>query len=209
MSRRNPACIFAGFFSHGIATEIGLEANHDKWRESLADDRNLAILVPSEHLQDMNARNSVIIIKKYPNRRLYDTSQSQYVNLEAIKTMVMKHQEFQIIDSKTEEDLTKSILLQIISEQETNENQSVLTNQLLKQLIRFYDSDMQVFLRMYLEQSMANFLDQQDAMQSVMQNIIDSSPMGMFGQMFEKNMDFWRNIGSSASPSNSDKNSKE
>ncbi|MCE2028848.1 polyhydroxyalkanoate synthesis repressor PhaR [Sessilibacter corallicola] len=147
----------------------------------------------------------MIIIKKYPNRRLYDTSQSQYINLEYIKTLVMQHQEFQIIDSKSEEDLTKSILLQIISEQETNDQQSVLTNQVLKQLIRFYDSDMQVFLRMYLEQSMANFLEQQDAMQHVMKNILDSSPIGIFGQMFEKNMDFWRNVAAKEE----DKNPKE
>ncbi len=147
----------------------------------------------------------MIIIKKYPNRRLYDTSQSQYINLEHIKTLVMQHQEFQIIDSKSEEDLTKSILLQIISEQETNDQQSVLTNQVLKQLIRFYDSDMQVFLRMYLEQSMANFLEQQDAMQHVMKNILDSSPIGIFGQMFEKNMDFWRNVAAKEE----DKNPKE
>ncbi len=147
----------------------------------------------------------MIIIKKYPNRRLYDTSQSQYINLEYIKTLVMQHQEFQIIDSKSEEDLTKSILLQIISEQETNDQQSVLTNQVLKQLIRFYDSDMQVFLRMYLEQSMANFLEQQDAMQHVMKNILDSSPIGIFGQMFEKNMDFWRNV----AVKEEDKNPKE
>lgn len=137
----------------------------------------------------------MIIIKKYPNRRLYDTSQSQYVNLEFIKSLVMSHQEFSIIDSKTESDITKSILLQIITEQETNDQQSLLTNQVLKQLIRFYDSDMQVFLRMYLEQSMANFLDQQDAMQTVMRDIIDKSPMGIFSQMFEKNMDFWRTMG--------------
>lgn len=137
----------------------------------------------------------MIIIKKYPNRRLYDTSQSQYVNLEFIKSQVMGHQEFKIIDSKTEDDITKSILLQIITEQETNDHQSLLTNQVLKQLIRFYDSDMQVFVRMYLEQSMANFLDQQDAMQSVMRDIIDKTPMSIFSQMMEKNMDFWRSMG--------------
>lgn len=139
----------------------------------------------------------MIIIKKYPNRRLYDTSQSQYVNLEYIKSLVLSHHEFKIIDSKTEDDLTKAILLQIITEQETNDQQSVLTNQVLKQLIRFYDTDMQVFLRMYLEQSMANFLDQQETMQSVMRDIIDKSPIGIFGQMLEKNMDFWRSVSNS------------
>ena len=139
----------------------------------------------------------MIIIKKYPNRRLYDTSQSQYINLEYIKTLVLSHHEFKIIDSKTEDDLTKAILLQIITEQESNDQQSVLTNQVLKQLIRYYDTDMQIFLRMYLEQSMANFLDQQEAMQSVMRDIIDRSPIGILGQMLEKNMDFWRNVSSS------------
>jgi len=159
----------------------------------------------SGHIDQVAARIFVIIIKKYPNRRLYDTSQSQYINLEYIKALVMSHQEFKIIDSKTEDDLTKSILLQIITEQETNDQQSVLTNQVLKQLIRFYDTDMQVFLRMYLEQSMANFLDQQETMQSVMRDIIDKSPIGIFGQMLEKNMDFWRSV----SKNEDDKSAKE
>jgi polyhydroxyalkanoate synthesis repressor PhaR len=157
------------------------------------------------HSYAVTARVFVVIIKKYPNRRLYDTENSQYVNLEYIKSLVMSHNDFKIIDSKTEDDLTKSILLQIISEQETNENQSVLTHQVLKQLIRFYDSDMQMFLRVYLEQSMANFLDQQDAMQTVMRNIMDVNPVNVFGQMLEKNMDFWRTL----AQQENDKSSKE
>lgn len=146
----------------------------------------------------------MIVIKKYPNRRLYDTSESQYVNLEFIKTLVMSHQEFNIIDSKTEDDITKSILLQIITEQETNDQQSVLTNQVLKQLIRFYDSDMQGFLRIYLEQSMAKFLDQQETMQTAMRDIMDKTPMNIFSQMLEQNMDFWRSM-SANDPSKSPK----
>jgi polyhydroxyalkanoate synthesis repressor PhaR len=159
----------------------------------------------NRHSYAVTARVFVVIIKKYPNRRLYDTENSQYVNLEYIKSLVMSHNDFKIIDSKTEDDLTKSILLQIISEQETNENQSVLTHQVLKQLIRFYDSDMQMFLRVYLEQSMANFLDQQDAMQTVMRNIMDVNPVNVFGQMLEKNMDFWRTL----AQQENDKSSKE
>ena len=79
----------------------------------------------------------MITIKKYPNRRLYDTSKSQYINLEAIKALVMSSQDFQVVDSKTDENLTKSILLQIITEQEGNEGQSLLTQTVLKQLIRY------------------------------------------------------------------------
>lgn len=133
----------------------------------------------------------MITIKKYPNRRLYDTSQSQYVNLDYIKSLVIDHKDFEVVDSKSGEDLTKSILLQIISESETNEQQSLLTNSLLKQLIRFYGGDMQVFVRQYLEQSLANFMEQQDTVQSVMKNLVEASPLGMFGKLMEQNMDAW------------------
>lgn len=133
----------------------------------------------------------MVTIKKYPNRRLYDTSQSQYVNLEYINELVLTHQDFEVVDSKTGEDLTKSILLQIISEQETSDEQSLLTATLLKQLIRFYGSDMQVFVRQYLEQSLANFLKQQDTIQGMVKNLADNNPLNVFGKMVEKNLDAW------------------
>ena len=133
----------------------------------------------------------MILIKKYPNRRLYDSSQSQYVNLDYVKQLVIDHKEFQVVDSKTGDDLTKSILLQIISESETNEQQSLLTDVLLKQLIRFYGGDMQVFVRQYLEHSMASFMEQQDTVQGMMKNLVDASPMGMFGKFMEQNMEAW------------------
>ena len=134
----------------------------------------------------------MIIIKKYPNRRLYDTSQSQYVNLDYIKTLISERQEFKVIDSKTEDDITKSLLLQIISESEANENQSLLTNTLLKQLIRYYDTDMQYFLRQYLEQSLVAFIEQHDQVQGVMKNMMDNTPFGMFNKMVEQNMEAWK-----------------
>jgi polyhydroxyalkanoate synthesis repressor PhaR len=133
----------------------------------------------------------LITIKKYPNRRLYDTSTSQYVNLDYVRQLVLNHTEFEIVSSKDGSNLTKTVLLQIISEAETNEQQSLLTDVLLKQLIRFYDGEMQVFVRQYLEQSMTKFLDQQETMQSMMKNLVDSSPMNMFGKMMEQNMDMW------------------
>lgn len=133
----------------------------------------------------------LITIKKYPNRRLYDTSQSKYVNLDYLKQLIIDHHDFEVVDSKSGDDLTKVILLQIISESETNESQALLTNSLLKQLIRFYGGDMQVFVRQYLESSLANFLDQQDQMQTMMKNLVDTSPMNMFGKMMEQNMNMW------------------
>lgn len=133
----------------------------------------------------------MITIKKYPNRRLYNTSTSQYINLDGIKTLVNERLEFQVLDSKSGDDVTKSILLQIISESESNAQQSLLTNTLLKQLIRFYDTDMQVFLRQYLEQSLVQFIEQQDKMQSVMKTMIATNPLNLFTRMMEQNMDVW------------------
>lgn len=141
----------------------------------------------------------VITIKKYPNRRLYDTSKSQYINLEVIKELVMGHTEFEVVDSKSGENLTQSILLQIITEQESNEQQALLTQTVLKQLIRFYGSDMQGFMRQYLEQSIALFLDRQDAMQNAMSGLVDTtSPLNAFSKMMESNMSWWRNFGPEA-----------
>ena len=133
----------------------------------------------------------MIQIKKYPNRRLYDTSQSKYINVDYILELIKKHQDFEIVDSKSGEDHTKSILMQIISEQESDDQQSLLTNSVLKQLIRYYDTDMQPFLRSYLEQSLAGFLDQQETMQQMMKKTTSSSPAAMFGKMMEQNMKMW------------------
>jgi len=133
----------------------------------------------------------LIIIKKYPNRRLYDTEHSKYVNLEYILGLIKEHRDFQVIDSKTEEDQTKTILLQIITEQETDEKRSLLTNTLLKQLIRFYNSDMQPMVRNYMEQALAGFLEQQEAMQAMVKNMVQSNPMNLYGKMFEQNMKMW------------------
>jgi len=133
----------------------------------------------------------LVVIKKYPNRRLYDSSQSKYVNLDFIKTLINDRTEFKIVDSKTEADITKSVLLQIISESEANEQQSLLTDVLLKQLIRFYDSDMEVFVRQYLEQSIVQFIAQQDKVQGLMKNMVDNSPIGMFSKIMEQNMSTW------------------
>ena len=133
----------------------------------------------------------MIQIKKYPNRRLYDTTQSKYINVDYILELIKKHEDFEIVDSKSGEDHTKSILMQIISEQESDDQQSLLTNSVLKQLIRYYDTDMQPFLRSYLEQSLAGFLDQQETMQQMMKKTTSASPAAMFGKMMEQNMKMW------------------
>lgn len=122
---------------------------------------------------------------------MYDTTQSKYVNLEFIKRLINDRLEFKIVDSKSDADITKSVLLQIIAESESNEHQSLLTDALLKQLIRFYDSEMEVFVRQYLEQSLVQFIEQQDKVQSMVKNMVDNSPMTVFSKMMEQNMSVW------------------
>ena len=98
------------------------------------------------------------VIKKYPNRRLYDTSSSSYVALADIKQLVMHNTVFRVVDAKSGEDLTRSILLQIILEHES-EGAPMLTEQVLANIIRFYGHSMQSFMGAYLEKNVQTFMD--------------------------------------------------
>ena len=98
------------------------------------------------------------LIKKYPNRRLYDTQTSTYVTLADIKNLVMANEVFKVVDAKTEEDLTRNILLQIILEEEAG-GAPVFSSQMLSQIIRFYGNSMQGLMGNYLEKTMQSFVD--------------------------------------------------
>ena len=98
------------------------------------------------------------LIKKYPNRRLYDTQTSTYVTLSDIKNLVMGNDVFKVVDAKTEEDLTRNILLQIILEEEAG-GAPVFSSQMLSQIIRFYGNSMQGLMGNYLEKTMQSFVD--------------------------------------------------
>jgi polyhydroxyalkanoate synthesis repressor PhaR len=98
------------------------------------------------------------LIKKYPNRRLYDTQTSTYVTLSDIKNLVMANESFKVVDAKTEEDLTRNILLQIILEEEAG-GAPVFSTQMLSQIIRFYGNSMQGLMGNYLEKTMQSFVD--------------------------------------------------
>ena len=98
------------------------------------------------------------LIKKYPNRRLYDTQTSTYVTLSDIKNLVMATEVFKVVDAKTEEDLTRNILLQIILEEEAG-GAPVFSSQMLSQIIRFYGNSMQGLMGNYLEKTMQSFVD--------------------------------------------------
>ncbi len=98
------------------------------------------------------------LIKKYPNRRLYDTQTSSYVTLSDIKSLVMGGEPFKVVDAKTEDDLTRNILLQIILEEEAC-GAPVFSTQMLSQIIRFYGNSMQGLMGNYLENTMQSFVD--------------------------------------------------
>ena len=97
--------------------------------------------------------------KKYPNRRLYDIQERKYVTVEDIRKLVLKGEVIRVLDSKTEKDLTRSVLLQIITEQESEGHEPILTNRVLEQLIRFYGAPMQNVVSKYIEQSIKTFLE--------------------------------------------------
>ncbi len=100
----------------------------------------------------------VRLIKKYPNRRLYDTQTSTYITLADVKQLVLDHENFQVLDAKSGEDLTRPILLQIILEEEAG-GVPMFTSQMLSQVIRFYGNAMQGMMGSYLEKNIQAFIE--------------------------------------------------
>ena len=104
---------------------------------------------------------SVRLIKKYPNRRLYDTQTSTYITLADVKQLVLKSEIFKVVDAKSAEDLTRSILLQIILEEESG-GMPMFSSVMLAQVIRFYGHAMQGMMGTYLEKNIQTFMEVQD-----------------------------------------------
>jgi polyhydroxyalkanoate synthesis repressor PhaR len=135
-----------------------------------------------------NGSGGPIIIKKYANRRLYDTSTSAYVTLEHLSALVREGKEFIVQDAKTGEDLTRAVLAQIIFEQE-NRKDGVLPVSFLRQLIQFYGDSFQSMLPAYLEMSMKSFSQQQEKWREYMQSALGSEERAKaFDEQVRKNM---------------------
>jgi polyhydroxyalkanoate synthesis repressor PhaR len=135
----------------------------------------------------------VRIIKKYPNRRLYDTEISSYITLEEVRQLVVDGEEFEVRDAKSGEELTRSVLLQIIAEHEER-GQPMFTTQLLSQVIRFYGDSLQGFMGGYLERSLQVFLDQQQQFRSQLNTMMGQTPWSMLNDLTERNMDMWKSL---------------
>ena len=128
-----------------------------------------------------------VIIKKYANRRLYDTSTSTYVTLEHLSDLVKSGVDFEVRDAKTGEDLTRSVLTQIIFEQEAKGTGTLPIN-FLRQLIRFYGDGVQSLLPAWLDMSMNSFADRQEKWRSTMGKAFPMSPLGLFEEQAKRNM---------------------
>lgn len=118
----------------------------------------------------------VRLIKKYPNRRLYDTSTSSYITLADAKKLVLDHVEFKVVDAKTNEDLTRCILLHIILEEE-NCGVPIFSSDMLSQIIRFYGHAMQGMMGAYLEKNVHTFIDMQKRLQEQSRALYGDSPL--------------------------------
>ena len=134
---------------------------------------------------------AVRVIKKYPNRRLYDTEISSYITIEDVRQLIIEGVEFEVRDAKTGDDLTRQVLLQIIAEHEQN-GEPMLSTQLLSQIIRFYGDSLQGFMGSYLERSMHMFLEQQQQFRQQMSGLIGQAPWTMLNQLTERNLELWK-----------------
>ncbi len=112
------------------------------------------------------------LIKKYPNRRLYDTQTSSYITLADVKLLVLGNEDFVVVDAKSEEDLTRSILLQIILEEEAN-GEPMFSSSALSQIIRYYGHAMQGMMGSYLEKNIQVFIDIQNKMTENSKGLMD------------------------------------
>jgi polyhydroxyalkanoate synthesis repressor PhaR len=132
-----------------------------------------------------------VIIKKYANRRLYNTGTSTYVTLEDLANMVKAGEDFQVFDAKTSEDITRSVLTQIIFEQENKEGQNLLPITFLRQLIRFYGDSMQMLVPRYLEVSIDNLSREQGKFRDQMAQAFGATGFGPLEDMARRNMEMF------------------
>ena len=129
-----------------------------------------------------------VVIKKYANRRLYNTATSAYVTLDHLSQMVKDKTDFVVYDAKTGDDITRSVLTQIIFEEESKGGQTLLPIPFLRQLISFYGDSLQGVVPQYLEMSMTQFARNQEQMRRYMQNAFGFNPFQQFESMGKQNM---------------------
>ena len=139
--------------------------------------------------------SEIRVIKKYPNRRLYDTEISRYITLEEVRQLVLQNVPFRVEDKRTHEDITRSILLQVIAEQEEGGN-PIFTTDLLTFIIRFYGDPMQSSISRYLELSMQLFMQQQNHFSDQVKTMLGQAqqPLQALKELAERQVPIWRSV---------------
>jgi len=133
--------------------------------------------------------SQIVVVKKYANRRLYNTESSSYITLDNLAEMVRQGRDFVVYDAKTGEDITRGVLTQIIVEAEGKQGQNLLPTAFLRQLIGFYGDQMQGLVPKYLEQAMGAFAHHQEQMRSTVQKTMGSLfPFGNMEEVSRQNM---------------------
>ena len=133
------------------------------------------------------------VIKKYPNRRLYDTRESRYITLNDIRQLVLEGEPFEVIDKKTGDDITRAILLQVIAEQEQSD-ESIMSQDFLSQIIRSYSGNMNTLVGGYLERSMSMFIAQQQKMSESWKDMVGMEPFGAVTELAQRNLNQWMDM---------------
>jgi polyhydroxyalkanoate synthesis repressor PhaR len=133
------------------------------------------------------------VIKKYANRRLYDAAESRHVTLEDLRKLIVQGEKIKVVDDKSGEDLTRSILLQIIADQEQF-GQPILSTSTLESIIRFYGDAMQGFMGRYLEQAVSSFVSQQQALQNQISKMVSGTPLASMADLAQANLAMWQQM---------------
>ena len=144
------------------------------------------------HVWPMAKSDQPTTIKKYANRRLYNTGTSTYVTLEDLAAMVKEGEDFLVYDAKTGDDITRSVLAQIIFEQENKAGQNLLPTTFLRQLIRFYGDSMQMVVPKYLEQSIDMLTREQEKFRKQMTNTFSMTPFAPLEEHVRRNMELFQ-----------------
>ena len=142
-------------------------------------------------MKTMAKSQEPIVIKKYANRRLYNTGTSTYVTLEDLAGMVKNGEDFVVYDAKTGEDITRSVLTQIIFEQENKAGQNLLPITFLRQLIRFYGDSMQMLVPRYLEVSIESLTREQEKFRQQLSQAFGAGPFGALEDQVRRNMEMF------------------
>jgi polyhydroxyalkanoate synthesis repressor PhaR len=140
-----------------------------------------------------NGKAGPRIIRKYPNRRLYDTVESRYVTLADIRRLVVEGVDFVVLDRKSQQDITRSILLQVIAEQEGG-GESLMSRDFLSQVIRTYGSGVQDFVGRYLDESIQMFAKEQRELRDRFKSVVGVDPLETVSAVAHKNYQRWKSL---------------